>query len=116
MKKEKMFWIFSTIIVVTIISSSLIIKRVTTTSNGKIDTVFGVISKIEETLNPLSPKGKSISQIRSVLHNNTVWAPKSIPFSNIKNFNIKTASNQVPVREYIPDTSCTRKSFSGWSQ
>lgn len=61
------------------------------------------MSKIENYINPISFKGKSIYEIRAALHKvATIWSSKPIPFSNIKNMDIKTVSSKVPVRIYTP--------------
>ena len=105
MKKKSIFGFFSVIVLIVIMSGSLIIKNLTSTSYGKLDTVFGVMSKIGEYFNPISLKDKSIYEIRVSLHKSTTkWSSKPIPFSNIKNMDIKTVSNQVPVRIYTPDS------------
>ncbi|GCD09982.1 alpha/beta hydrolase [Clostridium tagluense] len=102
--KKKIFLIFLVVVLITIISGSFIIKNLTTTSYGKLDKKFGVMSKIEKYFNPNSLKEKSIYEIRIALHKTTtIWGPKPISFSNIKNMDIKTDINQVPVRIYTPD-------------
>ena len=104
MKKNKMLWIFSVVILFFIIYGSFMIKKLTTTSYGKLDTIFGVVTKIGDYFSPVSLKGKSIYEIREALHKGTTkWSSKPIPFSNIKNMNIITASNQVSLRVYTPD-------------
>ena len=104
MKKKGIFWIFLVVVMVVTISGYLIIKNLTATSYGKLDKIFGVTTKIYKYFNPSSLKEKSIYEIRLALHKSTIiWSPKPIPFSNIKNMDIKTASNQVPVRIYTPD-------------
>ncbi|MBU3215599.1 alpha/beta hydrolase [Clostridium estertheticum] len=106
MKKKKILLIFPVVVLIVIIYSFILIKNFTTTSYGKLDTLFGVMSKIEEHFNPISLKGKSIYEMRAALHKSTtIWKSKPIPFSNIKNMDIKTASNQVPVRIYTPDVN-----------
>lgn len=102
--KKKIFLFFSVLLAIIIIGRFFIIKNLTTTSYGKLDTIFGVISKIDKYFNPNSLKEKSIYEIRIALHNATTkWNPRSISFSNIKNMDIKTEFNQVPVRIYTPD-------------
>lgn len=104
MQKKKAFWIFSIVILFVMIYSSFMIKNLTTTSYGKLDKVFGVVTKINNYFSPTSLKEKSTYEIREALHKSaTKWSPKPISFSNIKNLDIKTASNQVPVRIYTPD-------------
>lgn len=104
MKNKRILWFFSAVVLVVILCGYLIIKDLTTTSYGKLDSIFGVMSKIDKYFNPISLKGKSISEVRVVLDKDaTKWNSKPISFSNIKNIDIKTASNQVPVRIYTPD-------------
>lgn len=103
MKNKKIVWIFLVIVLI-IISIYCGINSLTATNHGRLDTKFGVILKISNYFDPVSLKGKSISEIRSKLHNYiTRWDTKLIPFSNITNMNIKTSSNQIPVRIYTPD-------------
>ncbi|MBU3114409.1 alpha/beta hydrolase [Clostridium lacusfryxellense] len=106
MKKKKIFWILSAFIFIFTIYSYLLIKNFAKTSYGKLDTFFGIMSKIEEQFNPISLKGKSIYEIRAELHKSTtILRSNTIPFTNIKNMDIKTDSNQVPVRIYTPDNA-----------
>jgi len=103
MKKNKIFGILVFVLIV-ILCGYLTIRNLTVTTYGKIDTIYGVITKIENYFNPILLKGKSIHQIRTVLDKSTEkWQSKPIPFSTIKNMNIKIASNNVPVRVYTPD-------------
>ena len=103
MKSKKIAWLFLAIVLI-IISTYYGIKSLTATNHGKLDTTLGVVTKISSYFNPVSLKGKSISEMRSKLHNYiTRWDVKSIPFSNITNMNINTSSNQIPVRIYTPD-------------
>jgi len=103
-KKKNIFYVLSIVILIVIIYGSIKIKELTTTSHGKSDAIFSVMSKIEEYLNPTSLKGKSIYEMRASLHKaTTIWKSKPISFSNIKNMDIKTDANQVPVRIYTPD-------------
>jgi len=103
MKKKRKFWIFSIVLLIVIICGSITIKRLTTTSYGNVDTIFGLMSKIGILFNPASLKDKSIKEIRFTLHKLvTIWSLKPIPFSNIKNINIKAASCNIPLRIYTP--------------
>ncbi|MBZ9607970.1 alpha/beta hydrolase [Clostridium estertheticum] len=103
MKKKRILWVFSAVVLIIVIYGFLI-KSIATTGYGKLDTIFGMMSKIEAYINPISLKGKSIYEIRSALHKSTtIWSSNPIRFSNIKNMDIKTTSNQVPVRIYTPD-------------
>lgn len=104
MKTKKIFLTFSVVVFTIATCGYFIIKDFTTTNYGKLDTKFGIMSKTEKYLNPISLKGKSINKIRVVLNKNTTrWSSKPIPFSNIKNININTAENKVPVRIYTPN-------------
>ena len=106
MKKKKTLWLFSTFALIVIIYSSILIKNFDSSSYGRLDTIFGVMSKVEKYFNPISLKGKSIYEIRTSLHKaTTIWSSNPIPFSNIKNMLIKTPSHKVPVRIYTPDNS-----------
>ena len=102
-EKKRKLWIFLIIFMIVPICGFLIIKSLTSTNYSKLDKKFGIISTIYKYFNPSSLKEKSIYEIRLQLHKcTTKWSPKPIPFSNIKNRDIKTASNQVPVRIYTP--------------
>lgn len=103
-KKEKHLWIFSITVFIIILSCFIITKNLTTTTYGKLDTLFGVITKMNDYFNPSSLEERSVYEIRKVLHNQaTKWTHKSITSINIKNIDIKTTFNQVPVRIYSPD-------------
>ncbi|HEY8889305.1 MAG TPA: alpha/beta hydrolase [Clostridium sp.] len=104
MKTKKIILIFSVVVLIIAICAYLIIKDFTATNYGKLDTKFGVMSKITNYFNPISLKGKSINEIRVILNKNaTRWSSKPLPFSNIKNMNINTDTNKVPVRIYTPE-------------
>ncbi|MBU3188266.1 alpha/beta hydrolase [Clostridium bowmanii] len=104
MKTKKIFLIFSSVMLIIVTCGYFIIKDFTTTGFGKLDTKFGVMTKIEKYFNPVSLKGKSINEIRVELNKNTTrWSSKPIPFPNIKNMNINTDTNKVPVRIYTPE-------------
>ena len=106
MKKKKIFWILPVIILVIIVCGSLVFKNLTSTTYAKLDTKFGIMSAIQKMINPILTKGKSVNEIREVLHNNTTkWSNKSIPFTNIKNISVKINSSDVPVRVYTPDNT-----------
>lgn len=99
MKKKWIMWIPAAVVLIVAIYGFVF----ATTNYGKLDTIFGVMSKIEDYINPISVKGKSIYEIRAALHKSTtIWSSNPIPFSNIKNMDIYTASNKVPVRIYTP--------------
>lgn len=104
MKKKQMLWIFLVVVCFSITYGYFVIKNITTTSHGKIDAIFGTMTKVEQYFNPVSLKEKSIYEIRVALHKSTkIFMSKPISFKNIKNMDIQTASNQVPVRIYTPD-------------
>lgn len=103
-KKEKYFWTYLIVVFIIVLSCFIIAKSLTTTTHGKADTLFGVITKISEYFNPSSLKEKSVYEIRKVLHNQTTrWSSSNIIKSvNVKNMDIQTAFNQIPVRLYSP--------------
>ncbi|MGH4121097.1 alpha/beta hydrolase [Clostridium sp.] len=104
MKKKKVLWIFLVVVCFAITYGYFVIKNITTTSNGKIDLILGTMSKVEQYFNPVSLKEKSIYEIRIALLKSTkIFNSKPISFQNIKNMDIQTDSNQVPVRIYTPD-------------
>ncbi|MCB2292856.1 alpha/beta hydrolase [Clostridium algoriphilum] len=106
MKKKRGFKIFSVLAVIVIVYSSIMIHNLNTTSYGKVDTLFGIMSKIQVFIYPVTFKNKTISEIRIALHKvSTIYSSNPIVFSNIKNINIKTTTSQVPVRIYTPNNS-----------
>lgn len=106
MKKKRGLDIFLIIFLTIVIYAFIMIKVINTTSYGNVDTIFGVMSKIEILFNPTSLKNKTVSEIRVTLHRlTTIYSSKPIYFSNIKNINIKTATSHVPVRIYTPNDS-----------
>ncbi|MEY8001801.1 alpha/beta hydrolase [Clostridium sp. Mt-5] len=103
MKNKKGIWIFVVVILAVIIGVFLLIKNLTITSYGKLDTKVAVMLKINKYLNPNSIKGKPIKEIRQILNNDAVkWSAKPIPFSNIKDVSIDTSSTKIPIRIYTP--------------
>lgn len=106
MKKKRWFEIFSVIILIVIIYSFIMIRNLNTTRYGNVDTIFGIMSKIEILFNPTSFKNKTVCEIRVALHRlTTIYSSKPISFSNIKNVNVKTATSQVPIRIYTPNNN-----------
>ncbi|MGH4050060.1 MAG: alpha/beta hydrolase [Clostridium sp.] len=104
MKKKKIFWLFSILILSITIYSYFYIKHLTTTTYGKVDTIFCVMLKLGKCFNPISLENKSIYEIRASLHDSiAMWSSKPISFANIKNREVKTSLGQVPVRIYTPD-------------
>lgn len=104
MRKKKILWTFLLLLCFVIISGFIMIKNLNSTTYGNLDAVFGVTYKIGSYFNPISAKEKSIYEIRSTMHNlATRWSSNPIYFTNIKNMDIKTTSNQVPVRIYTPN-------------
>lgn len=105
MKKKRAFWIFLVFIFITVMSSVLIINSLTKTNYGRMDIIFGVVTKVQRYFNPVSLKGKSVHEMRAALHNDAArWSSKPISFSNIKDLNIETSSNKIPVRIYTPES------------
>lgn len=104
MKKKKVLWIFLVVVFFAITYGYFAVKNISTTSHGNIDKIFGTMSKIEQYFIPVSLKEKSIYEIRVALQKTTkIFKSNPIPFENIKNMDIQTASNQIPVRIYTPD-------------
>ena len=105
MKKKKIIWTVLASTLLIILLGSLLIKKLTITKYGKLNVIAAVMLKMDKYFNPSSINGKSINEIRDTLNKSTMkWISKPIPFSNIKNMDIVTATNQVPVRIYTPDS------------
>ncbi|MBI6871277.1 alpha/beta hydrolase [Clostridium aciditolerans] len=104
MKKKKGIWVFVVIVLALIIGTFFLIKRLTTTSYGKVNMKVAVMLKVNKYFNPNSIKGKPINEIREILNkDSTIWSAKPIPFSNIRNVNIDISSTKIPVRIYTPE-------------
>jgi acetyl esterase len=74
MKLKRIFYMFLIFLLVVILAGYFTIRNLTTTSYGKIDLIYGVMSKIESHFNPILFKGKSIDEMRSDLHKvSTKW-------------------------------------------
>lgn len=104
MKNKKGNLVFALVILTIIIGVFLIIKKLTITSYGKLDTKVAIMLKVNKLINPNSIKGMQIKEIRQILNNDAVkWSAKQIPFSNIKDISIDTAYTKVPIRIYMPE-------------
>ncbi|MTK11523.1 MAG: alpha/beta hydrolase [Clostridiaceae bacterium] len=104
MKKKKGIWIFVVIVLALIMGTFFLIKRLTTTSYGKVNMKVAVMLKVNKYFNPNLIKGKPINEIREILNkDSTIWSAKPISFSNIKNVNIDISSTKIPVRIYTPE-------------
>ncbi|SFC16813.1 alpha/beta hydrolase [Clostridium uliginosum] len=94
------------VLFIVIITAFFIIKNLTETSDGKINTYIAVNLQLEKMFNPKSIQGKSIEEVREHLNKqSTKWSKKPIPFSNIKNITIEVSSEKIPVRIYTPEDS-----------
>lgn len=104
MNKKKGIWIFLVIVLAFIAAASLLIKRLTTTSYGKLNMKAAIMLKFSKYLNSNSTKEKSINEIREGLDRDSMrWSAKPIPFSNIKNINADISSTKIPIRIYTPE-------------
>ncbi|WP_315080730.1 alpha/beta hydrolase [uncultured Clostridium sp.] len=87
-----------------IITGVFIIKTLTETSDGKLNTYVAVNLELDKILNPKSMNGESIEKIRTRLNRDaTKLSKKPVPFSNIKNITINVNSEKIPVRIYTPE-------------
>jgi acetyl esterase len=87
-----------------VITGFSIIKNLTETNDGKINTYVAVNLQLDKILNPRVINDKSIEEIRERLNRDSIKLSKeSIPFSNIKNIIIEINSEKIPVRIYTPD-------------
>jgi acetyl esterase len=102
MKKKKN--IALVVIFALIITGVFIIKTLTETSAGKINTYVAVNLELDKILNPKSITGESIEKIRTYLNrDSTKLSKEPIHFSNIKNITIDVNSEKIPVRIYTPE-------------
>ena len=103
MRKKTILWVFLALLCLVIVSGFIMIKNLNTTVYGKPDMLFGVMYKLGNSFNDTSHKEKSVYELRSIAHKLTTrWGSNPIYFPNIKNMDIKTASNYVLVRVYTP--------------
>lgn len=104
MKKKKYIWIFVVLAMVLITGAFLFVKRLTTTSYGKLNMKSAVMLKVYKYFNPNSIKGKPINEIRKIIDKASIkLSAKPTPFSNIKNININISSTEIPIRIYTPE-------------
>lgn len=100
-KKNKIIFI---VIFILVIAGIFIIKTLTKTNDGKINTYIALNLELDKILNPHSINDESIDNIRARLNKDaTKVSKKSIPFSNIENITIDINSKKIPVRIYTPD-------------
>ncbi|OOM05921.1 carboxylesterase NlhH [Clostridium saccharobutylicum] len=100
-KKSTIILIF---ILTLIIAGFFIIKNLTETLDGKINTYIALNLQLDKILNPQSIDDKSIEQIRENLNKQSTKSSKQpIPFSNIKNITIEVNSEKIPIRIYTPE-------------
>jgi len=86
------------------ITGFFIIKSLTETSNGKINTYVALNLQLDKILNPQSVNDEQIEKIRSHLNrDSTKLSKEPIPFSNIKNITVEANSEKIPVRIYTPE-------------
>ncbi|BCZ49276.1 lipase/esterase [Clostridium gelidum] len=87
-----------------IVTGFFIIKNLTETKGGKINTYIAVNLQLDKILNPKSTNEQSIEDIRERLNNESIKSSKPpIPFSNIKNITVEINSEEIPVRIYTPE-------------
>lgn len=83
-----------------------IIKNITQTIDGNINTYVAANLQLNKLLNSKLNNDKSIKEIRQYINTqSTKWSNKPIPFSNIKNTTVDINSKKIPVRIYTPDGS-----------
>ena len=103
MEKKKIILKVLVIDLTAIILGYLIIKRLTKTKYKKVNIMSDITLKVYDYFNPCSTNGKSIAETRDFLNKAvTEFIDKPIPFLNIKDMDIITDSNKVPVRIYTP--------------
>jgi len=103
--KKRSIWIYLVITLLILLYGFITIKNLTTTAYGKVDSLFGIASKIDDYINPQVFKDTSIYEIRKVLHKKTIkFTLKPSPFVTTKNIDIKTESNEIPVKIYFPSS------------
>ncbi|HEX9025863.1 MAG TPA: alpha/beta hydrolase [Clostridium sp.] len=86
------------------ITGFFIIKNLTETSNGRINTYFALNLQLDKILNPQSVNDEQIEKIRPYLNReSTKLSKEPIPFPNIKNITVEANSEKIPVRIYTPE-------------
>ena len=86
-----------------IITAFFIIKNLTETRGGKINTYIAMNLQLDKILNPKSNNEQSIAKIRENLNRESTKLSKPpIPFSNIKNTTVEVNSENIPIRIYTP--------------
>jgi len=91
-------------IFILIIVGFFIIKNLTETKDGKINTYFVMSLQLDKILNPKSTGEQSIEKIRERLNSESTKSSKpTIPFSNVKNTTVEANSQKIPIRIYTPE-------------
>jgi len=86
------------------ITGFFIIKNLTETSSGRINTYFALNLQLDKILNPQSVNDEQIEKIRPYLNReSTKLSKEPIPFPNIKNITVEANSEKIPVRIYTPE-------------
>jgi acetyl esterase len=87
-----------------IIAAFFIIKNLTETRGGKINTYIAMNLQLDKILNPKSTNEQSIEKIRENLNRESTKSSKPpIPFSNIKNTTVDVNAEKIPIRIYTPE-------------
>lgn len=88
-----------------IITAFFIIKNLTETRGGKINTYIAMNLKLDKILNPKSTNEQSIEKIRERLNRESTKLSKpTITFSNIKNTTVDVNAQKIPLRIYTPES------------
>jgi len=75
---KKKISIISIIILILIVAGFYVIKNLTKTNNGRVNTYTAVNLQLDKIINPMSLKGKSIEEIRQYLITNLLSGIKRL--------------------------------------
>jgi acetyl esterase len=102
MKRNKRI-IGGVVILIFIITAFFIIKNLTQTKGGKINTYVALNLQLDKILNPETINSESIEENRDKLNrDSTKLSKEAIPFPNIKDVTLEVNSQKIPVRIYTP--------------
>lgn len=104
MKKKRGILIFIAATLILVITGFFIVNAWRQTNYGRLDTGFALMFRYNKYLNRHSFKNMPVNKIREYTDKNlTKWSSRVIPYDNIKNIKIVTASSEIPVRIYTPN-------------
>lgn len=100
---KKAIKILSIIAFLLVIVCFFIIKNLTETGHGRLNTYVALNLELNKLINPRPGNYNSIKETRKYLDRQSNKSNTTIPFSNIKNTVISINSHKIPVRIYTPE-------------